>query len=202
MKVILISGYSNSRKGDIANMFKATMNLAGESAVVLSLAAGVKASASSITGTPVAELDKYKNSSNKITSWGSKPCTVRTLYENLGTTLRSINPNILITRVLDDIRISRSRYSVCIVKDVRLLHELSMLYMADAYVTHVHVSSPKSEALMPDSVRFSFMERDNVELMAKAEHVIVNNYDPKTSSVLPPDVQTQVNSVIGGSIGQ
>lgn len=156
MKVFLISGKSGSGKNEVANIIKKNL----ENSV--------------ITG-----FSKYiKLFALEFTDWDGRDITKpRAFLQKMGDTLRSIDENFLINRIIEDFKVYETKFDNVIISDVRLPHELEYIKNNSNYeVITIRVNSTKS---MRDLKEFEKNHHTELELdyYQKFDFIINNNFD-------------------------
>lgn len=156
MKVFLISGKSGSGKNEVANIIKKNL----ENSV--------------ITG-----FSKYiKLFALEFTDWDGRDITKpRAFLQKMGDTLRSIDENFLINRIIEDFKVYETKFDNVIISDVRLPHELEYIKNNNNYeVITIRVNSTKS---MRDLKEFEKNHHTELELddYQKFDFIINNNFD-------------------------
>lgn len=156
MKVFLISGKSGSGKNEVANIIKKNL----ENSV--------------ITG-----FSKYiKLFALEFTDWDGRDITKpRAFLQTMGDTLRSIDENFLINRIIEDFKVYETKFDNVIISDVRLPHELEYIKNNSNYeVITIRVNSTKS---MRDLKEFEKNHHTELELddYQKFDFIINNNFD-------------------------
>ena len=156
MKVFLISGKSGSGKNEVANIIKKNL----ENSV--------------ITG-----FSKYiKLFALEFTDWDGRDITKpRAFLQTMGDTLRSIDENFLINRIIEDFKVYETKFDNVIISDVRLPHELEYIKNNSDYeVITIRVNSTKS---MRDLKEFEKNHHTELELddYQKFDFIINNNFD-------------------------
>lgn len=156
MKVFLISGKSGSGKNEVANIIKKNL----ENSV--------------ITG-----FSKYiKLFALEFTDWDGRDITKpRAFLQTMGDTLRSVDENFLINRIIEDFKVYETKFDNVIISDVRLPHELEYIKNNSNYeVITIRVNSTKS---MRDLKEFEKNHHTELELddYQKFDFIINNNFD-------------------------
>lgn len=108
MKIYLVAGKSGSGKGEVARIIKDYYNSKGKKAIIT-------------------EYSKYlKMYANEILGWNGENPKPRKFLQDLGVTIKDNmdNPNMLINRMLDDLKIYALYYDVVIISDVRYPAEI------------------------------------------------------------------------------
>lgn len=156
MKVFLISGKSGSGKNEVANIIKKNL----ENSV--------------ITG-----FSKYiKLFALEFTDWDGRDITKpRAFLQKMGDTLRSVDENFLINRIIEDFKVYETKFDNVIISDVRLPHELEYIKNNSNYeVITIRVNSTKSMRDLKENEKNHHTELE-LDDYQKFDFIINNNFD-------------------------
>ncbi len=156
MKVFLISGKSGSGKNEVANIIKKNL----ENSV--------------ITG-----FSKYiKLFALEFTDWDGRDITKpRAFLQTMGDSLRSIDENFLINRIIEDFKVYETKFDNVIISDVRLPHELEYIKNNSNYeVITIRVNSTKSMRDLKENEKNHHTELE-LDDYQKFDFIINNNFD-------------------------
>lgn len=123
-KIIILSGKAQSGKNECASIIKNYYNDLGLKTVVISYASYLKMYAKEVLGWDCSE--------------STKP---RDFLQQVGVELikNKINPNMLIDRVIDDIKVYSYFFDVIVISDARFVDEISIVKDNFSNVSVIHV---------------------------------------------------------------
>lgn len=156
MKVILIAGKAGSGKNEVASMLKKYL-----------------------PNTVITSFSKYiKLFALEFTDWDGRDINKpREFLQTMGDTLRSIDQNFLIKRILEDFKVYEKSFDNVIISDVRLPYELEYIKQNCGYdVITIRVNATKSMRTLTESEKkhHTELEFDNYN---KFDYVINNHFD-------------------------
>ena len=156
MRIILIAGKSGSGKTEAAKIIE-----------------------KNLPKTVVTNLSKYiKIFAKEMTDWdGNDQNKPRTFLQQMGDTLRSINPNFLTNRLLEDTLVYEKFYNNIVICDIRLISEINNI--KDNYpheVITILIKSDKSKNKLTETEKNHLTENEFLSY-EKYDYVIENNYD-------------------------
>ena len=123
-KIIILSGKAQSGKNDCADIIKEYYEKIGLKTVVISYASYLKMYAKEVLG------------------WdGSESTKPRDFLQQVGVELikNKINPNMLIDRVIDDIRVYSYFFDIIVISDARFVDEIEVIRKIFSNVSVIHV---------------------------------------------------------------
>ena len=125
-KIIILSGKAQSGKNECADIMKDYYNESGSKTVVISYAFYLKVFAKNVLG------------------WdGNEETKPRDFLQQVGVELikNKINPNMLIDRVIDDIKVYSYFYDVIVISDARFVDEIDVVKNNFSNVTVIHIDA-------------------------------------------------------------
>ncbi len=157
MRIFLIAGNAESGKGEVATMINEFFVYKLESSVVT-------------------EYGKYlKNFAKELTNWDGNTLTKPRKYlQELGQTVRSINPNYLTTNMLQDIEIYKAYVNNIIIADVRMPEEIDEIRNAydDVYTFYIENQFTQSKLSIEEQVDITETALENYN---DFDHILVND---------------------------
>lgn len=123
-KIIILSGKAQSGKNECADIIKEYYEKIGLKTVVISYASYLKMYAKEVLG------------------WdGNESTKPRDFLQQVGVELikNKINPNMLIDRVIDDIRVYSYFFDIIVISDARFVDEISVIKDNFSNVSVIHV---------------------------------------------------------------
>ncbi len=123
-KIIILSGKAQSGKNECADVIRTYYNRLGLKSIVLSYAFYLKVYAKNVLG------------------WdGSEDTKPRDFLQQVGVELikNKINPNMLVDRVIDDIKVYSYFYDVIVISDARFVDEISVVKDNFSNVSVIHI---------------------------------------------------------------
>ena len=124
-KIFILSGKAESGKNECASIIKTYYNNLGLKTVVISYAYYLKLYAKEVLG------------------WdGSESTKPRDFLQQVGVELikNKINPNMLIDRVIDDIKVYSYFFDVIVISDARFVDEISVVKNSFSNVSVIHIN--------------------------------------------------------------
>ena len=156
MKIFLISGKAGSGKNEVANIIKNYLDK-----------------------TVITAFSKYiKLYALEFTDWDGRDITKpRSFLQGMGDTLRSIDENFLLDRILQDIKVYKKEFDNVIISDVRLPHEIEYLKeKCDDKVISIRVNSGYNKRNLNENEKNHHTELD-LDNYDKFDYIIENNFD-------------------------
>ena len=123
-KIIILSGKAQSGKNECADIIRTYYNGLGLKSIVLSYAFYLKIYAKNVLG------------------WdGSEDTKPRDFLQQVGVELikNKINPNMLIDRAIDDIKVYSYFYDVIVISDARFVDEINVIKNNFSNVSVIHI---------------------------------------------------------------
>ena len=170
MKIFLISGKAGSGKNEVANIIKENLG-----------------------ATVITSFSKYiQLFALEFTDWDGRDITKpREFLQNLGDTLRGIDENFLIDRLIDDFKVYETKFDNVIISDVRLPHELEYIKENSGYeVITIRVNSNSSARSLNDDEKNHHTELD-LDNYDKFDYIIENKFD----NTLENDVKSMLEGM-------
>ena len=156
MKIFLISGKAGSGKNEVASIIKENLG-----------------------ATVITSFSKYiKLFALEFTDWDGRDITKpREFLQNLGDTLRNIDENFLIDRLIDDFKVYETKFDNVVISDVRLPHELEYIKENCGYeVITIRVNSNSSARNLNNDEKNHHTELD-LDNYDKFDYIIENKFD-------------------------
>lgn len=156
MKIFLISGKSGSGKNEVANIIK-----------------------ENLPNTVITGFSKYiKLFALEFTDWDGRDITKpRTFLQEMGDTLRKIDKNFLIDRLIQDFKVYETKFDNVIISDVRLPYELECLKNNSGYeVITIRVNAKKSFRNLSESEKNHHTEIE-LDDYKNFDYIIENKFD-------------------------
>lgn len=128
-KIIILSGKAQSGKNETANIIKEYYETKNKKTVILAYASYLKMYA------------------KEITNWdGSEDTKPRDLLQQLGVELikNKINPNMLINRIIEDIKIYEYFFDTIIISDARFVDEIETIKKNYSNISVIHIIGNKN----------------------------------------------------------
>ena len=158
MRVFLIAGKAGMGKNEVANCIKKY-----------------------IPHTVVTSLSKYiKLFALELTDWDGRDYEKpRAFLQNMGDTLRSINPDFLLKRMEEDFVVYQTLGIKNVVVDLRLLHEIEYLKnIKDIEVITIRVNAKTSTRNLGEKEKRHLTETD-LDSYTGFDYVIENHFDER-----------------------
>ena len=156
MRIFLISGKAGSGKNEVANILR-----------------------DNLKNSVITSFSKYiKLFALEFTDWDGRDITKpREFLQNMGDTLRGIDQNFLITRLIEDFKVYETKFDNVIISDVRLPHELEYIKENSGYeVITIRVNSNSSARKLngKEMKHHTELDLDNYD---KFNYIIENKFD-------------------------
>ena len=156
MKIFLISGKAGSGKNEVANIIKENLE-----------------------NTVITSFSKYiKLFTLEFTDWDGRDITKpRDYLQNLGDTIRNIDENFLIKRLIEDLKIYETKFENVIISDVRLSKEIEDIkkYSGHEVVT-IRINSETTSRKLNETEKNHYTELD-LDGYHEFDYIIVNKFD-------------------------
>ena len=156
MTIFLIAGKAGSGKNEVASLLQKHL----ENTVVTGFAKYIKLFAL------------------EFTNWDGKDETKpRTFLQEMGDTLRKIDPNFLVDRIIQDFKVYEKIFDTVVVSDIRLPYELETIKNNTNHkVVTIKVTASKSARILAEQEMKHHTELA-LENYDNFDYVIENNFD-------------------------